>query len=90
MVRKLKKKTKINCDNRGYFKLDLNQSILLFQSIYAYDIKSTAKKKKGIGVFPAVTCNLRFAWPSVSIVTEDQTSLYFLPTSKITYNERYE
>lgn len=34
----------------------------------------------------AATHNVRFAWPSVSIITEDQPSLYFLPMFKIAFN----
>lgn len=51
--------------------------------LYAYN------KKKLYKAYFAAIRNGRFAWPSVSIITEDQLSLYFLPMFKIAFN-RYD
>lgn len=48
--------------------------------------KKKIKNKTQYKACFAAIRNGRFAWPSVSIITEDQPSLYFLPMFEIAFN----
>jgi hypothetical protein len=49
-------------------------------------LKIKKTKKALYKAYSAAVRNGRFAWPSVSIITEDQPSLYFLPMFEIAFN----
>lgn len=66
--------------SRGYI---WTESELRDNAILCLQLKKIKTQYKAC--FAAIH-NGRFAWPSVSIITEDQPSLYFLPMFEIAFN----